>query len=377
MPNTFSEKIIRIEKITLHGKRPRNVGMNARKGIHGDTVTDPVVRIHVEGGTVGVGWSKIKMEEAKQFLGKQISDLFQLPNGSMETASLIDLPLWDLVAKLSNLPLYQLLGARGSREVELYDGSIYIDDLEASDAEASEIFCEEIQTGRQSGYQNFKIKIGRGARWMPIMEGLARDVLVIQTIRKTAGPEAKILVDANMGNTLNTTKEIITRCAEFDIYWFEEPFAEDPSLNQDLKEFIHKNGYDIRIADGEFSPPSYFFELVRKGWIDIVQHDFRAFGLTWWKRTAEHIEPWGAQCAPHCWGSHIDRYAHAHFAASIPHYSLLEAAPIDMPGTVLDGWKFYNGKIIVPDSPGIGFDLDPDVIEKGVKRDDGFTVSIK
>ena len=59
----------------------------------------------------------------------------------------MDLPLWDLVAKLSDLPLYKLLSARGSREVEVYDGSVYIDDPEADNDEAVAIFQEEVKTG--------------------------------------------------------------------------------------------------------------------------------------------------------------------------------------------------------------------------------------
>ena len=31
------------------------------------------------------------------------------------------------------------------------------------------------------------------------------------------------------------------------------------------------------------------------GDIDVVQHDFRMAGLSWWKATAERIEPWGAR----------------------------------------------------------------------------------
>ena len=130
------------------------------------------------------------------------------------------------------------------------------------------------------------------------------------------------------------------------------------------------------MADGEFAPPSNFFNIVENGWIDVVQHDFHAYGLTWWRRTAEQIEPWGALCAPHTWGSIIERYAHAHFAASIPNYSLLEAAPADMPGAVLDGWEMRDGKLIVPDTPGSGFDLEPEVIEKGVREEAGFRISI-
>ena len=48
-------------------------------------------------------------------------------------AAAIDLPLWDLAAKRERVPLYRLLGGRGRRAVELYDSSIYIDDLRAND----------------------------------------------------------------------------------------------------------------------------------------------------------------------------------------------------------------------------------------------------
>ena len=369
-----TDRIACVEKVLLRGTRPRNIGHNARIGNHGSAVTDSVVRIHTDSGPVGVGWSGISREGAEGLLGKAVGEVFRLPEGSLEAGRAIDLPLWDLAAKLAGLPLYRLLGARGSREVELYDGSIYIDDLGASAEAAVGIFHEEVRTGQAFGYRNFKIKIGRGARWMPPAQGLDRDVLVIHAVREAAGADAKILIDANMGNTLNTAEEILTRCADVGITWFEEPFAEDPALNEALKAFIEGHGLGVLVADGEFAPPPSYFDMVQKGWIDVVQHDFRAMGLTWWKATADRIEPWGARCGPHCWGSIVERYAHAHFAASVPHYALLEAAPAEMPGFVLDGWEMRDGKLIVPNTPGTGFDLEPDFIERGVKAEGGFCV---
>ena len=371
----YGERIVRIEKVVMKFKRPRLIGRNARIGVHGDMVTDPVVRIHTNSGAIGVGWSRLGREEAETLVGKTVGDVFQLPGGSNEAGTVIDLPLWDLVAKLSDQPLYKLLGARGTRAVELYDGSVYIDDLDASDEEAVEIFRDEVKTGHDYGYKNFKIKIGRGARWMPITEGTDRDVLVIHIVREAAGEDAKILVDANNGTTLNIAKDILERCEDVGIYWFEEPFPEDGAFNEDFKQFIIEKGYDTLVADGESGPPPpSYFDMVKRGWIDVVQHDFRAKGLTWWRETAAMIEPWGGQCAPHCWGSLIERYAHAHFAASVPHFSLQEAAPADMPGVVLDGWTMQDGCLMVPDTPGTGFDLEADVVEDGVKREDGFRV---
>lgn len=50
--------------------------------------------------------------------------------------------------------------------------------------------------------------------------------------------------------------------------------------------------------------------------------------------------------------------------------------PADMPGIALDGWQMRGGRLIVPDTPGAGFDVDPDALERGVESEGGFRVSI-
>ena len=99
MADILSERIVSIEKVMLKSPRPRFVGVNSKGGPIGDTVTDHVVRIHTDGGAVGVGWSRVDRDGAEQFLGKHLNELFELPDGSLEAGKGIDLPLWDLVAK--------------------------------------------------------------------------------------------------------------------------------------------------------------------------------------------------------------------------------------------------------------------------------------
>jgi len=368
-------KIARIEKAVLIGKRPRRLGCNGRIGAHGDRVTDLMAKVYTSDGAVGVGYGQVKEEEAQTLIGTEIDDLFRLPTGSTEAGRKLDVPLWDLAAKREGKPLYQLLGARGSRDVEMYDGSIYIDDLDLTDTEAADLYRDQVRGGQDYGFTNFKIKIGRGARWMEIMEGLARDELVIRAIREAAGPDAKILIDANMGNTLNTALHILRECADVGIHWFEEPFAEDPAINRAFKEAITEAGWSTLVADGEFAPPESFFSMVENGWIDVVQQDFRFKSLTWWIETAARIESWGALCGPHTWGNFTERYPHAHFAASVPHYALLESSPVDVPGLVLDGWEERDGKLIVPDTPSIGFDIEQSHWESLLKEEGGFVAT--
>ena len=363
----YAERIDCIDKITLHGKRPRDIGYNARIPTHGPRVSDPVVRLRTTGGGEGIGWSQLSQEQAGSLIGRSVGELFRLPDGSTAAAGRIDLPLWDLVARLLDLPLYRLLGARGCRRVPLYDASIYIDDLELDDDAARRLFADEVASGWEHGYRHFKVKVGRGARWMDTEPGLQRDALVVRAVRDAAGDEARIMIDANMGNTFNTATRLLELCDGCNLYWFEEPFAEDRVLNEALKMFIEENNWDILVADGEFAPPPNFFEMVRDGWIDIAQQDFHHRGLTWWRETAAHIEGWGGRCAPHTWGSYIERFAHAHFAASVANYEMLEASPARMPGIIDEDWIMEDGCLLVPDTPGAGFDVEPRIFAEGLE----------
>ena len=97
MSDALKERIVKIEKVTLKTPRPREVGFNSRKGAHGVTVVDPVLRIHAEGGAVGVGWSRLDRLGAEALLGRRLNDLFRLPEGTLDRGRSADLPLWDLV----------------------------------------------------------------------------------------------------------------------------------------------------------------------------------------------------------------------------------------------------------------------------------------
>ncbi len=136
----YSERITMIEGLVVDLRRPGMVGRNARLGLHGDTVHDPIVRVHTSGGAVGIGWSRLKREQAETLLGSTLGDLFHLPEGCTPAGRIVDPVLWDLAARMLGKPLYQVIGEPlGSREVEVYDSSIYHDDFGADDDEAVKI----------------------------------------------------------------------------------------------------------------------------------------------------------------------------------------------------------------------------------------------
>ena len=105
-------------------------------GAHGTVVHDPVVRVHTASGAVGLGWSRLERSAAESLVGRRLGEAVPAAGRIAGEGSAIDLPLWELAIRLRGVPLYRLLGGRGSRAVELYHGSIYIDDPDAGDAQA-------------------------------------------------------------------------------------------------------------------------------------------------------------------------------------------------------------------------------------------------
>ncbi len=84
------ERIDRIEKGVLLGRRPRQLGRNARISVHGDVIRDQVVRIRTAGGGMGIGWSGIAEEQAAELVGRRIGELFSMPDGASQAGVPID-----------------------------------------------------------------------------------------------------------------------------------------------------------------------------------------------------------------------------------------------------------------------------------------------
>ena len=109
----------------------------------------------------------------------------------------------------------------------MYDGAIYFDDLDpAENPRGIDVLLDECRSDAALGYRGFKLKIGRGHRWLGRVEGDRRDIEVTRAIRG-AYPTAKILVDANDGYDVDGICGYLDAVADVGLYWLEEPFLDD------------------------------------------------------------------------------------------------------------------------------------------------------
>jgi len=367
------DTITAVEWGALEGRRPRVAGSNARLGEHGDRVRVPLARLTTRGGVWGFGVCGASRESAAGLLGQCLSGLFDGSGGVREEWLAFEYPLWDLAGQLAGRPVYALAAAAAGASVpealrvRCYDTSLYMDDLHLKgDDEAAALLASEAAEGHALGHRAFKVKAGRGARWMPPDAGTRRDIAVIRAVRAAVGPDAALLLDANNGWNLNLTKHVLSETADCRIHWMEEPFHEDAVLYRDLKAWMAAEGLETLIADGEGEASPSLLRWAREGWVDVVQYDIFGHGLTRWLATGKQLDEWGARSAPHHYGGHLGNHISCHLAPALRGWTFVEWDEAATPGLDTSGYVLEDGWVSVPDAPGFGLSLDGEAFAQAV-----------
>ena len=108
-----SMTITKIEAVVLVGRRPRVIGRNARLGVHGQFVREPIVRLHTDAGIVGWGRSAATEEDAHELIGKRLHEVWNKATGTSASTLRFDMPLWDLMVMAEEATRPAGFGAEG------------------------------------------------------------------------------------------------------------------------------------------------------------------------------------------------------------------------------------------------------------------------
>ena len=333
----------------------------------------PLAQITTDDGVSGFGVCWASRERASGLLGLSLSALFAPGEGVREPYWAFDYPLWDLAAKAVSKPVYALAAKVAGLKVpevcraRCYDTSLYFDDLHLTeDDEAAALIASEAADGFALGHRAFKLKVGRGARHLPSEVGLRRDIAVIRAVRAAVGPDAPLLLDANNGWNLNLTKQVLSATADCGIYWMEEAFHEDSVLYRDLQGWLRAEGLPILIADGEGEASPSLLNWAREGLVNVVQYDIFGHGFTRWLQLGKQLDEWGTRSAPHHYGGHLGNYVTGHLAPAVPGFTFVEWDEVETPGLDGSGYVIKDGLVSVPNAPGFGLMLDPEIFARAV-----------
>lgn len=252
--------------------------------------------------------------------------------------SAVDCALWDLKAKLLDLPLATLLGRLRDR-VPVYGsgGFTCYDDVRLAAQLASWV--------QDDGCRWVKMKVGADP---------GRDVQRVRAARAAIGPEAGLFVDANGAHDVASALAFARGIADLGISWFEEPVSSDnPQGLRRVRDALAAAGLPMAVAAGEYAYTADDFRHLL-GAVDVLQADItRCGGVSGF-----------LQAAALCDAFHLDLSAHCAPALHLP---VCCAAPrlrhlewfhdhVRLEALLFDGAPTVNDGLIAPalDRPGHG-----------------------
>ena len=345
-------------------------------------ISNVVVQVHTDDGITGVGnvgagspaaAAVIEHHLAPLVLGRDPFELellwqtmfrhtlnFGRKGLAIEAISAIDIALWDIVGKATAQPVYNLLGGRTRDTIRAYASQCYArEDLDALAAEARSYVDE--------GYTAVKMRFGYGPH--DGRGGMLRNRELVATVRGAIGDDVELAAEAYMGWDETYAIAMIRMVDEFGLAWVEEPVLPD---RIDAYARIRRSvGTPISGGEHEFTLQG-FHQLLQAGAVDIVQPDVnRMGGITEARKVWALAEAHGLRVVPHGNQAH-----NAHLILASLASPLIEVFPDDgvRPGYKLhheffDGEpRAHGGVVQVPDTPGLGLELNAEAIERHKAR---------
>jgi L-alanine-DL-glutamate epimerase-like enolase superfamily enzyme len=272
----------------------------------------------------------------------------------------------DLASKYEAVPISEMMGGRKRDSIKLYGSAgMYM---------SPEKYAEEAAAIKEMGFKGYKMRPALGPE---------EDLRTVELMRDACGRDMDIMIDAHtwwrMGNK-SYTQEIIAGLSEsmstYQPYWLEEPIP--PEDHKAYKKLRNK-GY-ISIASGEHEQDLAGFEsLASMKAVDFLQMDvccqggfemgLKVFDLA----GAVHLK-----FAFHSWGTMLEVLAAAQLGIcrdeevvewlEYPCYAYPDKKgmyPFPLSDDILaDKLEISDGYLRVPDTPGLGMDINEEVINE-------------
>jgi L-alanine-DL-glutamate epimerase-like enolase superfamily enzyme len=274
-------------------------------------------------------------------------DVLQTPH----TYSGIEIALWDLLGKKRHAPIWALLGDSKAHAKTPYASRLFGDTPSETLAKAREV--------RALGYR--ALKLG----WGPFGKGTAEeDTDQLHAAREGLGPDARLLIDAGTiwVDDVERAAKAIPSLTDVRAEWLEEPFV---SGAVDAYSALASRSGPVRLAGGEGAHNVYMAkDMIDRAGIGVVQIDSgRIGGISPSRAVATYAQERGVKYVNHTFTSFLALSASLHPYAGLQDSELCEypvdAKPVARAITTSAIVPSEDGLIRLPDSPGLGMDVDP------------------
>jgi len=269
-----------------------------------------------------------------------------LVHSNPSAVAAFDMALFDILGKAAGLPLFRLLG--GSKSVFETDITTGIDTLEAMAAESKRY--------ADMGYKTLKVKVG-----LDPDEDFAR----LEAIRRAVGPKTAIRVDANQGWTVPQAVYALRKMEPLAIEFCEQPVL--ASDHAGMRAVRAQSPISI-MADESLYGPADAITLIRAEACDTFNIKLmKSGGILNSIRIAHVAGAADMRCMVGCMlESNLALTAAAHVVASQANivYADLDGNSEHAVDPVIGGMTVRAGTLTLPETPGLGCDIDPAFVKK-------------
>ncbi|GAB4027189.1 mandelate racemase/muconate lactonizing enzyme family protein [Spirosoma gilvum] len=266
--------------------------------------------------------------------------------GHITTRSAFDMALYDIAAKAARMPLYQFLG--GSKRQLVTDETIYINTPERMVEDALRI--------QAKGADAIKVKLGTNLR---------DDIKRVEAIRTAIGDTIPIRTDANQGWDVVTASGVLRTIGDWNVQYCEQPIKRHDIRS--LRQLRQTSTVPI-MADESLFDATDAIRLVREEAVDYFNIKLSKSGGIWDALKINAIaEAAGIPCMIGCMSeSRLALTANAHFASARQNVRFYDLdACFEHAIDPVYGGITYNGyQIDLPETPGIGAEVDTDFLKK-------------
>jgi len=277
--------------------------------------------------------------DASRILGRQFA-LLGVTGTVRMALSLLDMALWDALARSGGMPLATLLGSK-PRDLQAYDSrGLGLMELDRLSREAEALLAK--------GLKAVKLRLG--------YPSAGEDMAALRAVRRIVGEAVAVMVDYNQALTVSEATVRGRQLEKEGIYWFEEPI---PHEDYEAYAAIARE-LSVPVQIGEnFNGPEGMLHALSARASDYVMPDVaRIGGVTGWMQAAALAAAKGVEMS-----SHLMPEISAQLLSASPTAHWVEY--VDWADALLqEPLRIADGKVLTSRRPGSGIAWDEDKIRK-------------
>lgn len=275
----------------------------------------------------------------------------------MSALSAIEMACWDIMGKALNVPVYTFFGGKVREEVKMYANAWFVG------ARTPQEFAKKAKQTAALGIRALKWDPFGSAHMTISNEQLEKSSAIVGAVREAVGPQVDLLIECHGRFNPTTALNISRELAQYKPLFMEEPCVPD---NMDSTAYVRIRS-QVPIAAGERGYGIYAFEeILEKRCVDYLQPDiFHAGGMMTGKKVAAMAEAKHIPVSFHNPSGPISNAAILQLAATVPNFYIHEIMLTDgsfRRQVSTEEVHFKNGFIAINNKPGLGIDLNEDVL---------------